>query len=234
MEFWMLRKIIPLIVILGFSNLISGLTANEVTPEELERWFNDDSMEPPNYTYVNEGELVFLKDKPQKSIHHHSNLMIIEENSLADGWVKMRQCHQNMDVFSQVQIVFKADRVRDIKVSYSKNIGRAWVEGSTIQLVDVQVDAQICVEGFSKALLVNDDGSYTLHSGPFMRRFLDGYYPMHVSMDVLYQGTGLKMVDISPSIQDGFSLTSKKEQLDVDAWFEGKLRTKIRFSVESL
>ncbi len=234
MELWMLRKIIPLIVILGFSNLLSSLTANEVTPEELERWFNDDSMESPNYTYVNEGELVFLKDKPQKEIHHHSNLMIIEENSLKDGWVKMRQCHQNMDVFSQVQIVFKPDRVRDIKVSHSENIGRAWVEGSTIQLVDVQADAQICVEGFSKALLVNDDGSYTLHSGPFMRRFLDGYYPMHVSMDVEYQGTGLKMVDISPSIQDGFSLNFKKEHLDVDAWFEGKLRTKIRFSVESL
>ncbi|VAX00911.1 hypothetical protein MNBD_GAMMA22-953 [hydrothermal vent metagenome] len=230
----MFQKSVILLVLIGFISLFNISTANEVSPEELERWFNDDSMEPPNYTYVNEGELVFLKDKPQKSIHHHSNLMVIEENSLEDGWVKMRQCHQNMDVFSRVQIVFKADRVRDIKVSYSKNIDRAWVEGPTIQLINVKQGARICVEGFSKALLVNDDGSYTLHSGPFMRRFLDGYYPMHVSLDVVYHGTGLKMMGISPSIQDGFSLNSNKEQLDVDAWFEGKLRTKIRFSVESL
>jgi len=221
-------------LIAGFISLIGSITANEVTPEELEKWFNNDSMDPPNYSYVNEGELVFLKDKPQKTIHHHTSLMVIEEASLHNGWVKMRQCHENMDVFSQVQIVFKKDRVRDIKVSSAINIEKAWVEGSTIQLVNVKKNASICLEGFSKALSINDDGSYTLHNGPFMRRFLDGYYPMHVSLDVVYQGTGLKMVDISPVIQDGFSLNSNSEQLDVDAWFEGKLRTKIKFRIESL
>jgi len=219
---------------MGISSLAGSITANEVSPEELERWFNDDSLDPPNYTYVNEGELVFLKTKPQKSIHHHTSLMIIEENSLDDGWVKMRQCHKNMDVFSQVQIVFKADRVRDITVSSTQNIEKSWVEGSTVQLLNVKENASICVEGVSKALSVNDDGSYTLHSGPYMRRFLDGYYPMHVSLDVVFQGTGLKMVEISPNIQDGFSLNSDLGKLDVDAWFEGKLRTKIRFSIESL
>lgn len=230
----MFQKMTIFVIVVGFISLLGSLTANEITPEELERWFNNDSMDPPNYTYVNEGELVFLKTKPQKTIHHHYNFMIIEENSLNDGWVRMRQCHTNMDVFSQVQIVFKSDRVKDIKVSSTKNIEKAWVEGSSIQLVNVRKDASICLEGFTKALIINDDGSYTLHNGPFMRRFLDGYYPMHVSLGVKYQGTGLKMDDISPEIQDGFTLKRNNEQLDVDAWFEGQLRTKIRFSVEAL
>jgi hypothetical protein len=230
----MLRKLLVVTLIAGFISLVGSLMANEVTPEELEKWFNSDTMEPPNYSYVNEGELVFLKIKPQKAIHHHSSSMIIEENSLNDGWVKMRQCHKNMDIFAEVQIVFKPGRVKNVKVSSAVNIERAWVEGATVQLVNVKKDASICLEGYSKALTINDDGSYTLHNGPFMRRFLDGYYPMHVSLDVKYQGTGLKMDDISPVIQDGFTLQSNKEQLDVDAWFEGKLRTKIRFSIESL
>ncbi len=232
----MLRNSVVLVLIMVFTGLVGSfkLTANEVTAEDLEKWFNSESLDPPNYTYVNEGELVFLKDKPKKSIHHHTNLMIIEENSLEDGWVKMRQCHRNMDVFSQVQIVFKSDRVKDIQVSYAINIEKTWVEGPTVQLVNVGKDASICIEGFTKALSVNDDGTYTLHNGPFMRRFLDGYYPMHVSLDVVYQGTGLKMLEISPGIQDGFTINSKHQQLDVDAWFEGKLRTQIRFSVESL
>lgn len=223
-----------MILVTGFISLVGSLMANEVTPEELEKWFNSDTLDPPNYTYVNEGELVFLKFKPEKTIHHHSSLMIIEEKSLNDGWVKMRQCHKNMDIFSEVQIVFKAGRVKNVKVISAVNIDRAWVEDSTVQLVNVKKDARICIEGYSKALTMNDDGSYTLHNGPFMRRFLDGYYPMHVSLDVKYQGTGLKMDDISPAIQDGFTLNSDKEQLDVDAWFEGKLRTKIRFSIETL
>ncbi len=218
----------------GMVSLFGSSIANEVTPEELEKWFNSDTLDPPNYTYVNEGELVFLKIKPEKSVHHHSSLMIIEEKSLNDGWVKMRQCHNNMDVFGEVQIVFKPGRVKQMKVSSAINIEKAWVEGSTIQLVNVQKDASICLEGYSKALTMNDDGSYTLHNGPFMRRFLDGYYPMHVSLDVKYQGTGLKMDEISPGIQDGFTLNSNEEQLGVDAWFEGKLRTKIRFSIETL
>ena len=230
----MLRKFIVITLVAGMLSLFGSSIANEITPEELEKWFNSDTLDPPNYSYVNEGELVFLKTKPKKSIHHHSSLMIIEEKSLNDGWVKMRQCHNNMDVFGEVQIVFKPGRVKQMKVSSAINIEKAWVEGSTIQLVNVQKDASICLEGYSKALTMNDDGSYTLHNGPFMRRFLDGYYPMHVSLDVMYQGTGLKMDDISPDIQDGFTLTSNKEQLDVDAWFEGKLRTKIRFSVETL
>ncbi|MFV1982787.1 MAG: hypothetical protein ACC657_04540 [Thiohalomonadales bacterium] len=230
----MLQKITLMILITSLISLIGSLTANEVTPEELEKWFNSDTLDPPNYTYVNEGELVFLKIKPQKSIHHHSSLMIIEEESLNDGWVKMRQCHKNMDVFSKVQIVFKSDRVKDIKVSSIKNIEKAWVEGSSVQMENVQKDASICLVGYTKALTMNDDGTYTLHNGPFMRRFLDGYYPMHVSLDVQYQGTGLKMDEISPVIQDGFSLDSKSEHLDVDAWFEGKLRTKIKFSLENL
>lgn len=230
----MLRKISVMILVAAFISFITSLTANEVTPEELEKWFNNDSLDPPNYTYVNEGELVFLKNKPRKSIHHHYSLMIIDEKSLDNGWVKMRQCHQNMDIFSRVQIVFKSDRVKDIKVSSTKNIEKAWVEGSTIQLINVKKDASICLEGSSKALAINDDGSYTLHNGPFMRRFLDGYYPMHVSLDVQYQGTGLKLLDISPGIQDGFVLNSNKDQLDVEAWFEGKLRTRIKFTIESL
>jgi hypothetical protein len=75
----------------------------------------------------------------------------------------------------------------------------------------------------------NADGTYHVNNGPFMRRFFDGYYPMHVSMEVLLQTDRLRYLDITPVEQEGFKVTADRHQVKFDVWFEGRLRTLIRF-----
>lgn len=221
--------------------LLGGLppllpAASEFTEEELERWFNSDSFEPPRATRdVNEGELVFLTQPDKKeSLHHHHNAMTIFPRSLVDGWVRMEQCHSNIDRVPAAQIVFNRDRVRDIKVIRYRNMEKAWVEGPSVQMANIRADAELCMQAWTRALFINDDGTYSLRNGPFMRRFLDGYFPLRVSMVIDYAGTGLKPTVVSPAQQSGFDIWRKKDRIGFDAVFEGQLRTEFSFEVETL
>lgn len=208
---------------------------SEYTEEELERWFNSDSFEPPNPVKdVNEGQLVFVAPDNKKPLHHHHNSMIIFPHSLEDGWVLMEQCHTNLDKVSAAQIVFAKNRIRDIKVMSFRNMDKAWVEGPSVQMVNIKANAKLCMQAWTRALFINDDGTYSLRNGPFMRRFLDGYFPLRVSMDISYAGTGLKPTQVSPDEQKGFEVWRKKDRIGFDAIFEGKLRTEFSFEVETL
>lgn len=211
--------------------LNSPLIAKEMSASELEKWFASDEMHPPSFqtTEVNEGELVFLNQIPVADIHHHQNRLIIDSQSLASGWVSLQQCHHNLDKVARIQITFKKDKVKQINIVSSKNIDEAWVEGNTVQLRNVKQETTLCVEAVTRALVANNDGSFSLRSGPFMRRFLDGYYPMHVSMQVSFSGTGLQLASVSPASQQGFKVWQKPEQISYEAWFEGRLKTELRF-----
>lgn len=212
-----------------------GVKANDISPEELERWFNsDDSAPPVPIKSVNEGTLAFLSTPPKDKLHHHHNSVTILPNSLQDGWVRVKQCHSNLDQVGATQVVFKAERVKDLKVLEYKNIGRAWVEGPTVQMTDIGAKATICLQAKTRALYIKDDGSYCLRNGPFMRRFLDGYFPIRVSMDIIFKGTGLKLVGSLPKQQKGFSIWQKQNRLGFDTIFEGRLRTEFSFEVETL
>ena len=129
--------------------------------------------------------------------------------------------------FLLVLALYHRKRVRNIKITKAVNIGKAWVERNSVQLRDVKKNAQLCVEADSKALSRNADGSYTLKNGPFMRRFLDGFFPMRVSMDLQLPKT-VKFLSIHPQQQHGFRVNSSIKGVHFDAWFEGKLNTKIK------
>lgn len=209
--------------------------ANEFTEEDLERWFNSDNFEPPRSTSeVNEGRLVFIRRPQKDSLHHHHNNMTIVPRSLEDGWVRMEQCHTNLDKVPAAQIVFAKDRIRDITLVSFRHMGKAWVEGPTVQMTDIRDKARLCMRAWSRALFINDDGSYSLRNGPFMRRFLDGYYPIRVSMVIDFAGTGLRPTLVSPAEQEGFNIWRKNHRIGFDAVFEGKLRTEFSFEVETL
>jgi hypothetical protein len=62
-----------------------------------------------------------------------------------------------------------------------------------------------------------------------MRRFLDGYYPMRVTLAVHYPCERLQFAGATPTPQPGFSVRDADCRVDVEAWFEGRLNVALRF-----
>ena len=205
--------------------LLLPLIAVASSPDEA--WLEDDSEF--RALAVNEGQLTFLSDPPDRPVHHHHNQIEMHPSSLDDGWVTLTQCHENLDTVSRAQVVYNEHRSRALEVLSSENIGRAWVEGPSVQLQDVGESATLCIRVETRNLEANEDGSYTLRNGPFMRRFLDGYYPMRVSMDIRVPESYLRFDTTHPPRQDGFDVQLTPQGVHIDAWFEGKLRTEVRF-----
>jgi len=189
----------------------------------------DDEMFFKSAAEVNGGELLFLKDAPAKPVHHHQNHMVITEASLVDGWVKLSQCHSNIDAVPSSQITYGNGRTRDLRVTRFEHIGKAWVEGNTVQMRDIAREATICIEAETRALASDDQGGFMLKNGPYMRGFLDGFYPMRVTMTVRLQAAGLSFRDIEPAPQPGFTVNATEREVGFDALFEGRLNTRIRF-----
>ena len=176
---------------------------------------------------VNEGALEFYSRPPATRVHHYDNSITITGRSLVDGWVEMHQCHEHLDPVPRVQIVFSPSHLRDLEVTSSRRIGRAWVEGATVQLANVRRGARLCLRAKSRALSPGTDGEYVLRNGPYMRRFLDGYYPMHVTMNVHLPAAGMTLVRVSPRTQPGFRVRQHGRTIRLEAWFTGRLVTEL-------
>lgn len=178
---------------------------------------------------VNEGVLHFLEKPPAKPVHHHQNHIRIDDSSLRSGWVKLSQCHEHLDPVPRAQITFREGFVRDLKVISSARIKRAWVEGSGVQLVNIEPGARLCLSAQTRTLKDMGNGYFTLCNGPYMRKFLDGYYPMHVSMRLEYPPDTLQILDLSPAEQKGFSVRHARGRATIDGVFEGELYTLVQF-----
>lgn len=183
-----------------------------------------------NIGEVNEGELRFLTTRPDHPVHHHQNRVTITPDSLSSGWVKLEQCHQQLDPVPDSQIVYSQDRIRALRIIRMENIERAWVQDHTVQMENIKPAALICVEAESLALMKDGADAYVLRNGPYMRRFLDGYYPMRVTMTVILGNSGLHFDSISPASQPGFTVHAGPDEVGYDTWFEGRLSTSIRFT----
>ncbi len=220
------------LVVFMISLFLLGLSpssySQQLTPEQMEEWLFDDS-DSLAMDEVNEGELAFVEKKKNEAVHHHHNKMIITDRSLEDGWVTIEQCHRNLDVVPLAQILFSKSRSRNLKVSRSENIAKAWVEENSVQLEDIGRQAVLCVTAETRSFVYNGDGTYSLRSGPFMRRFFDGYYPMRVTMDVQIEAKRLRFYETTPPAQDGFKVWRTAGAIHFEAWFEGRLNTDIRF-----
>lgn len=191
-----------------------------------EAWLEDDVE--AHARAVNEGELEFLTQAPA-TIHHHENRITVYEQSLTDGWVLLHQCHENLDRVPRAQIVFNEVRTRKLTVLDHANIERVWIEGPTVQLEDIETHAKLCIQAESQALSREGEGRYVLTNGPFMRRFLDGYYPMHVSIKVAIEPKDLQYVGMTPDEQAGLKINRSADTVEVDALFEGRLQTRLFF-----
>ncbi|WP_296805914.1 alpha/beta hydrolase [Thiocapsa sp.] len=178
---------------------------------------------------VSDGELRFVGPERAAATHRHVNRIRIGAESLREGWIELTQCHENLDAVGAAQIIFSVERIRGLEVVSAQGIGRAWVEGPSVQLTDIAPGARLCIRAESRAMFALGDGRYRLRNGPYMRRFLDGYYPMQVVLDVSYPADRLALVHHQPATQPGFAVRAGSGHVAVDAAFEGRLFTCLDF-----
>ncbi len=178
---------------------------------------------------INEGELRFLERPPDKPPHLHSTHVFLSAESLRTGWVKAKQCHYNLDQVSALQVVFSRRRVRHIEILQADNIGRAWVEGASVQVENVGKDAVLCILSENRAIRrIAEERTYEWHGGPYMRRFLDGFFPMQVKLAIDYPADRIRLESIDPGTLR-FKTVAQPGYIRIDALFEGKLDITIRF-----
>ena len=205
---------------------VYGVVPVEQTTDE--DWFNHDSE--LSIEEVNDGELAFIAPITDKSILHSAAVLSITEKSLETGWVGLDQCYRNLDPVGKMDVVYRYKNLKQLTITSINNIGEAKVEGQTIQLEDVSSSATICVQAEVQILEKTGQDSFVLSNGPYYRRFLDGYYPYHVTVGINYPAEKLNFTRISPAPQPLFEVIQQPGKLLVDTWFEGVLLIDITFS----
>jgi hypothetical protein len=179
---------------------------------------------------INTGELVVFKAPPEDGILHQVSNNTLTAESLRTGWVKNSQCYFNLDGAVALQVVYRPGRVRKLRIARTEGIGKAWVEGDSVQLEDVQAKATLCVESENRALLPDEGmGVYAMHAGPFMRRFFDGYFPMRVTMTVNYPPELVSFAQASPGVDAGMLVSDSPGRMTYEAIFEGRLQVEFLF-----
>ena len=216
-----------LLPLLLFLLLPLAAPAQDMTAEELERWLEDDSE--ARALAVNEGELVFLDPPPDDRVPTSRNILTIDQASIDQGWVGLRQCHEELDAVAKLQVVYRYREMKDLAIEHADRIGKAWVEGASVQLEDISRGAALCISARVRVFYQNPDQSFSLVNGPYMRKFLDGYYPYHLSLRVRFPADRLRFVDAMPSPRPGLRLEHGDGELLLDAYFEGRLNTELRF-----
>jgi hypothetical protein len=131
---------------------------------------------------VGEGQIRFLKTKPDPNSYTYESKVTILETSLDSGLVQIQTCHKKLDPIRKVVILFNKDRIRDIQVRTMDGIAMAEVRDNRVTLSEVQKGGSICIDLQSKALDSLGNGLYQLNAGPLMRRLFDGYLPMTANM----------------------------------------------------
>jgi hypothetical protein len=119
--------------------------------------------------------------------------------------------------------------VRDLRIDVASGIDSAWIEGASVQLQHVAPGARLCLSAQTRALRSTGNGYFNLVNGPYMRKFLDGYYPMRVTLEVDYPQQTLRLAGVSPPPQAGLTIVERPGNIRLDALFEGELRTLIEF-----
>ncbi|HEY9199308.1 MAG TPA: hypothetical protein VIR60_08075, partial [Gammaproteobacteria bacterium] len=133
---------------------------------------------------VNAGELEFLTGPaPANELHTRMTLNLPAQNP-AEAWVDMHQCQSGLDAMALSEIVYRYSDLRDLRVTRTRGIESARVENQSVQLRGVHADAEICVAAQVKILRRLESGLYRISSGPYHRRFFDGYFPMRLSLEV--------------------------------------------------
>lgn len=215
-------KALPILSLLVLSFHIHVIHAEEtMSYEEAEALFNADFEE--DLPKVNRGELTILETPPGGDHLRISNIITIRDTSLDDGWVDLQQCHDNIEAFPRAEIVYAYEGMKDLQVVSSQGIKVAKAKKKSVDLTEVEKGARLCVSAQVRILRKQQDGRYQLKNGPFYRRFLDGYYPLFVELQILYPDKHLRFNTSRPEKKRGIEVAEEKGSLILRAWFEGEL-----------
>jgi hypothetical protein len=198
-----------------------------MTPDEQEKWFNEiDSFSPDQ---ISGGKLKFLPEPPKTPVLHSLNVLNISKDSIENGWVLLEQCYEHLDPVPDTEVVYRYKSMRGLKVTSNRNIETVQVVGQSVQLTNITQNAALCVKAEVRIFHKNPNGTFSLVNGPFHRKFLDGYYPFHVTLNINYPSYLLKLVQTKPGEQAGFNIKKSENVILIDSYFEGMLNTEIIF-----
>lgn len=225
------RTLLPLAAA-GFLGVCVNAYGGEpsLSEKELDEWFYDDEGSQPDEIRINYGELRFLTEPPEKRAPYSQNLLTINAQSLLDGWVKIEQCHAGLDPMHMVEIVYGYKQMRGLIITKVRGIGQAWVEGQSVQLKEVTLTAELCVQLEARILHKRDSGGWVLRNGPYQRRFLDSYFPLHLTLRINFPEELLQYIGSQPKETEGLGVVAETDSVVFDAWFEGQLVLEIYFS----
>lgn len=219
------------ILILFISSLFLSPTilAKEfLSPAELEKWFNSDDELPTSK--VNDGQLNFIKNNSKKKIFHSEINITINQNSIDNGWTTLSQCYSNLDPVPRTAVTYRKNLIKNLRVLSSKHIKHAKVSGNKVILKDVSKEASLCIGASARNFYQNEDESFSLVNGPYHRKFLDGYYPYHLNLNIHFSPK-LEFSYSAPKQQSGFQVKQLANSLLVETLFEGRLKTEFRFNL---
>lgn len=178
---------------------------------------------------INAGELEFLTEAAATQELHTRMVLTLSEASLRDGWVDMQQCQSGLDGMQLTEVVYRYADMRALRIVSSRGIGQAWAEDQSVQLRAVEPDAEVCVAAEVKILRALGDGRYRIVSGPYHRRFFDGFFPLRLSLEVTFPEDMLHWHSVSPTPQSGFAVHTDPGRLAIETRFAGMLTVEVDF-----
>lgn len=176
---------------------------------------------------ANEGQIKFLKERPDPGAYNYSSRVKITEASLNTGVVTIATCHYQLDPIRKVVIVFNENRIRKISIKSLDMMSAAEVKDNRVTLVDVERGASICIDIESKALDRLSNNQFRLNAGPLMRQYFDGYLPMTAKLRVDWPKDLMVVEKTNPVKQDGVNIYQGHDGVQLEMNFAGKLTAQI-------
>ncbi|MFZ4119306.1 MAG: hypothetical protein ACOYKP_06485 [Polynucleobacter sp.] len=174
-----------------------------------------------------EGQIKYLKERPDPGAYSYESRVKITAASLESGSVQIATCHYQLDPIRKVVIVFNPSRIQAIVVKSLDKMASAEVKNNQVVLTDVERGASICIDLQSKALDQVGAGQYRLNAGPLMRRYLDGYLPMAAKIRVDWPANMLTVEKTTPSEKEGIQVVQGNDGVQLDMIFAGKMTAQI-------
>lgn len=205
---------------------LSDLSAEE------RAFFEDDSFFQS--LEVSRGTLNWVE--PDKTLEQYAleNRISLRPTSHQDGVVIFEQCHRHLDAISKIEVVYNDQTTSDLVVISTDKIQQAQAKDASVELIGVEKGAQVCIKGKSQTL-THDGQQWQLKRGPYMRKFLDGYYPMHLTEVIDWQDSPLKLVGQPRAplpVPSKFIQQINPHSMQFDYYFAGRLELTYQFEQE--